>query len=81
MGFKELISGIVLEGMKIWSTERRFAFEKKHSKVLKRVRDASNGYFPNYNDAELGLAEEEEEDFYRAYYQELKLHNQENSNV
>ena len=77
----ELIAGIVFEGMKIWSTERRMAFQKKYKKVLDLVKDASNGYFPTYSDAALGLAKEEEYNFYKAYYQELKLHNLENGNA
>lgn len=73
----KLIAGIILEGMKTWNTERRLAFEKKHYKVLMRVKDAENDMFPTYTDAELNLAKEEEEAFLEAYYIEAKAHTKE----
>ena len=73
-----IVAQIVLEGMNIWSTERKMAFSKKHSKVLIKLNKAANGYYPNYNDAELGLAIEAEKAFYEAYLVEQRAHNQEN---
>ena len=73
----KLIAGIILEGMKTWNSERRLAFEKKHYKVLMRVKDAENDRFPTYTDAELALAKEEEEAFLEAYYIEAQAHTRE----
>ncbi len=76
----KLIAGIILEGMKIWSVERRLAFQNKHYEVLKRVVDAENDQFPIYTDAELALAKQEEEIFLEAYYKEMISHRKEGEN-
>ena len=76
----KLIAGILLEGMKIWSTERRLSFQNKHYDVLKRVLDAENDQFPIYTDAELQLAQQEEEIFLQAYHKEMISHRQESEN-
>lgn len=75
-----LILPIILEGMKIFSRERKNRFVNKHHKILERINNAENAKPPSYSDAELGLAREELETFIKAFHHELKEHNAENNN-
>ena len=70
-----LIAQISLEVLKGFNRERRLAFSKRWDKVLKRVEDAANAHYPEYTDAELALAKEEEKRFYEAFLAEIKFHN------
>jgi hypothetical protein len=72
----KLFGGIILEGLKTFNEERRTRFEKKHYKILQRIQKEERGEYPDYSDANLGLANEEFELFVQAYSEELKANNE-----
>lgn len=70
-----LVGGIVLEGMKIFSTKQRRKLYKEHHDILTEIADAQNAIFPEYNDADLDLANERLRLFLEAYWSELRKAN------
>lgn len=66
------ILGIVFEGMKTWSEERRTRFLKKHHDLLEALKDAENKTYPNYNDADIDIINERLRIFLEAYWSELR---------
>lgn len=73
----EIVGGIVYEGVKLWSEERRTRFMDEYKDILDRITDASNAKVPEYTDAEYDLAEQERVNFLKAFHTELKAHNNE----
>ena len=67
-----IVASIVLEGLKLWSEERRTRFMDEHHELIQDLRKAENDQTSNYSDAAIDLAEEALQDFYKAYHAELK---------
>lgn len=67
-----LISKIVLEGLELWSSERKHKFQKKYYYTLERLALAEDAQYPNYTDANVMLSKRELEIFLEAYYTEVK---------
>lgn len=65
-------AGILHEGMKLWTEERRHQFQNKYSKILSEISEAANTIYPDYTDAALGLSNEELHNFVTAYWHEIK---------
>jgi hypothetical protein len=73
----KLIGQIVLEGVQLWSEERRTRFMDEYKDILDRITEAENAKPPIYTDSELDLAEQERMNFLEAYHTELKAINHE----
>lgn len=67
----------VTEVSKNWNEARRMRFNKKHKKVLEKLRAAQNAQGDGYNDDVLGLAEQDFVDFQVAFNLEVMSHNKE----
>lgn len=67
----ELIGNIVLQGMELWSVERKKAFQKKHFKILEELDQARSKVYPEYTDIEVALAKRKYENFLEAYHLEM----------
>ena len=67
-----IIGQILLEGMELWTEERKHRFQKMHATILSKISVAENAEYPVYTDAALTLAKEELDNFYLAYYEEVK---------
>ena len=67
-----IVGQILLEGMKLWSDERKHRFQKRYLKTLEKIDNEENLLNPDYNDARLMLAKQELDRFYKAYYEEIK---------
>lgn len=67
----EVIAQIILQGMKIFSEERRRHLSSEYLGLLQAVKDAENAQAPDYNDAQLALAVEARDNFLRAYQTEF----------
>lgn len=72
-----LILRIILESQKTWSYERRLAFNKKYHRQLETLDKEINAHYPDYNSARRALAEQDMENFYMAFYQQMTEHNKE----
>jgi len=68
----QTVAGILHEGMKFWNEERRTKFQGRYNKLLNIIDEMQNSSFPDYNDARLGLSNQELENFLTAYLQEIR---------
>ena len=75
VGVTVIIGQILLEGMKLWSAERKNHFAKKYKKILDDIDHAENAAHPHYTDARLMRHKEELERFLEAYYGIVKEEN------
>ena len=67
----ELIGNIVLQGMELWSVERKKAFQKKHFNILEELDQARRKVFPEYTDIDVAIAEKKYRNFLQAYHLEM----------
>lgn len=67
----ETIVKILLNGMEIFSDERRRHFSALFLEKAQNVKDAENKLNPDYSDAKLALAVEAQEIFLAAYETEF----------
>lgn len=72
LGLIPLILGIVQDGLKLWSEERRTRFLKRHHRLKKDLEDAKNKIYPDYNDADVDLFTEQLRLYLEAYWSELR---------
>lgn len=72
----ELLAPIFIEGLKFLTQERKNQLEKKYFNVMSRLRRAENAKMPFYYDSEIDLANEELEDFMKAFAHLLKEQNE-----
>ena len=70
-----LLGPIVLEGMKIWSEERRTRFKDKYHDILTRLEEAHNANGSDYFDSVIDFTDAELRIFMEAYYSELQKAN------
>lgn len=69
-----VILAIVSDGLKLFSEERRTRFEDQYHDILKRKSSAENQTYPEYNNYDIDHADEELENFLKAYHNELSAH-------
>lgn len=67
----ELIGNIVLQGMELWSVERKKAFQKKHFNILEELDQARRRVFPEYTDIDVSMAKKKYKNFLQAYHLEM----------
>ena len=70
-----LIGGIALEGLKLFSDEKRKAIMRDYHDLIVSLRKAENAGFKEYTDADLDIIEEKIYDFLDDFRTELKVYN------
>lgn len=71
-GEVKLIGNIVLQGMKLLSESRKHRLGKEYRRLLDKRDAAENRVYPDYNDAEVALAQQDLNNFYSAFAFELE---------
>lgn len=72
VGISVIVGQILLEGIKLWSSERKHAFSKKYHKILTSIDRSEGAQFPHYTDASLMRDKKALEAFLEAYYGTIK---------
>ena len=76
-GLAVVIGGIILEGMKLWSQERKHKFMNEYHEILTLIDEAKRREIGDYTDAENDVLKREFKIFLEAYRRELMTHNKE----
>lgn len=71
-----LIAGIVLEGLKVFSEERRTRFMDEYHDIITEIESAKTDRSDNYTDARIDVGKKRKKLFLEAYHKELKAHNE-----